>query len=63
MTGTDDAGRDTRRGPKPVAERVHVNVPRVFPQDMVTTQVVSPPRDPDGGRDTDMEFMTRNAGW
>ncbi len=43
--------------------RVHVDLPRVRPQDMVTTQEVDPPPDPEGGRDTDMEFMTRNAGW
>jgi hypothetical protein len=30
---------------------------------MVTTQDVDPPPDPEGGRNTDMEFMTRNAGW
>jgi hypothetical protein len=43
--------------------RVHVDVPRVSPEDMVTTQQVDPPGDPEGGRNTDMEFMTRNAGW
>lgn len=63
MTGTDDAGRHTRGGQKVAAMRVHVNVPRVLPQDMVTTQAVNPPRDPEGGRNTDMEFMARNAGW
>jgi hypothetical protein len=43
--------------------RVHVDLPRVRPEDMVTTQQVDPPQDPEGGRNTDMEFMTRNAGW
>jgi hypothetical protein len=46
-----------------VAARVHVDLPRVRPEDMVTTQDVDPPPDPEGGRNTDMEFMTRNAGW
>ncbi len=63
MTGTDDAGRDGLSGHKLVVERVHVDVPRVLPQDTVTTHSVSPPPDPEGGRDTDMEFMTRNGGW
>jgi len=43
--------------------RVHVDLPRVLPEDMRTTQQVEPPQDPEGGRNTDMEFMTRNAGW
>ena len=46
-----------------VEHRVHVDLPRVRPEDMVTTQPVDPPQDPEGGRNTDMEFMTRNAGW
>ena len=44
-------------------KRVHVDLPRVRPEDMVTTQEVDPPQDPRGGRDTDNEFMLRNAGW
>jgi hypothetical protein len=44
-------------------KRVHVDLPRVRPEDMVTTQDVDPPQDPHGGRDTDTEFMLRNAGW
>ena len=36
---------------------------RVDPEDMVTTQDVDPGPDPRGGRDTDTEFMLRNAGW
>ena len=41
----------------------HVDLPRVRPEDMVTTQEVTPAQDPRGGRDTDTEFMLRNAGW
>jgi hypothetical protein len=36
---------------------------RVAPEDMMTTQVVEPPEDPQGGRDTETEFMLRNAGF
>ena len=42
---------------------MRVDVPRVLPEEMVTTQAVDPPPDPEGGRNTDREFMTRNAGW
>ena len=44
-------------------KRVHVDLPRVLPEDMVATQDVDPGPDPRGGRDTDTEFMLRNAGW
>lgn len=43
--------------------RVRIDVPRVLPEDMVTTQVTDPPPDPEGGRNTDVEFMTGDAGW
>ncbi len=36
---------------------------RVDPADLVTTQQVEPPEDPRGGRDTETEFMLRNAGF
>lgn len=36
---------------------------RIPPEDMVTTQAVEPPEDPQGGRDTETEFMLRNAGF
>ena len=62
MTGahlgpTDPRARDD------LDRRVHVDLPRVSPDEMVTTQEVDAPPDPEGGRDTNMEFMTRNAGW
>lgn len=44
-------------------QRVHVDLPRVAPEDMVTTQEVDAAPDPRGGRDTDTEFMLRNAGF
>ena len=36
---------------------------RVRPEDMVTTQEVEPAPDPQGGRDTETEFVLRNAGF
>ena len=36
---------------------------RVRPDQMVTTQDVEPAPDPRGGRDTETEFMLRNAGF
>ena len=59
-------GPDTGEGVREDAtleQRVHVDLPRVRPEDMVTTQEVTPAQDPRGGRDTDTEFMLRNAGW
>ena len=43
--------------------RVHVDLPRVPPEDMRTTHAVDPPPDPHGGKDTETEFMLRYAGW
>ena len=63
MTGTEQTGHPTGGDRPSLEKRVHVDLPRVRPEDMVTTQPVDPPQDPEGGRDTDMEFMTRNAGW
>lgn len=36
---------------------------RIAPEEMTTTQDVDPGPDPRGGRDTDTEFMLRNAGF
>jgi len=36
---------------------------RVRPEDMVASQQVEPPEDPQGGRDTETEFMLRYAGF
>ena len=58
-----DAAESTSTHAASLTKRVHVDLPRVRPEDMVTTQQVDPPQDPEGGRNTDMEFMTRNAGW
>ena len=44
-------------------DRVHVDVPRVRPEDMVTSQQVTPPPDPRGGRDTEQDFVLRHAGF
>ncbi|HET7820465.1 MAG TPA: heme biosynthesis protein HemY [Ornithinibacter sp.] len=60
---TEPATTHTAREQAALEKRVHVDLPRVRPEDMVTTQDVDPPQDPRGGRDTDTEFMLRNAGW
>ena len=47
----------------PSPERgIHIDLPRVLPQEMGTTQDVESPRDPHEGRDANAEFMLRNAG-
>jgi len=35
---------------------------RVDPRDMITSHQTEPPRDPEGGRDTDRDFMLRYGG-
>ena len=61
-------GRRTKHTP-PAPERARVqpdftHLPeRIAPEDMTTTQDVDPGPDPRGGRDTDTEFMLRNAGF
>jgi hypothetical protein len=60
-------GRRPKHTPPP-SERARVqpdftHLPeRIAPEDMTTTQDVDPGPDPRGGRDTDTEFMLRNAG-
>ena len=49
--------------PFALAQRVRVDVPRVLPEDILTTQAVDPPPDTEGGRKGNMELMTRNAAW
>ncbi|WP_377641627.1 hypothetical protein [Oryzobacter terrae] len=61
-TNGDDGtrgGEDLRHA---LEERVHTDLPRIRPEQMVTTQQVSPPPDPQGGRDTEQEFLLRHAG-
>ncbi len=61
-SGSDDArGGEVRR--HALEERVHTDLPRVRPEDMVTTQQVTPAQDPQGGRDTEQDFVLRNAGF
>jgi hypothetical protein len=54
-----DAERPLVRHPLPDFSRLPE---RVRPEEMVTTQEVEPAPDPRGGRDTETEFMLRNAG-
>ena len=42
--------------------RVHIDLPRVLPEEMGTTQYVEPSPDPQEGRDAGSELMRRNAG-
>ncbi|NHA66989.1 hypothetical protein [Phycicoccus flavus] len=42
--------------------RVHVDLPRLRPEDLTTSQASRPARDPFGGRDPETEFMLRQAG-
>lgn len=42
--------------------RVHIDLPRVLPEEMGTTQYVDPSPDPQEGRDANSELMLRNAG-
>ena len=61
-------GRRGRRTPRP-PDRARLQpdftqLPeRIAPEDMTTTQDIDPGPDPRGGRDTDTEFMLRNAGF
>ncbi|MGG5258560.1 hypothetical protein [Phycicoccus avicenniae] len=54
-----DAAQQTDR--HDLERRVHVDLPRIAPEDMSTAQEVEAPRDPTGGRDTETEFMLRNG--
>ncbi len=63
---TADASAGGQRGEDrkhALEERVHTDLPRVRPEDMVTTQQVTPAQDPRGGRDTEQDFVLRNAGF
>ena len=44
-------------------KRVHVDLPRVAPRGHGDHPGRRPTAGPRGGRDTDTEFMLRNAGW
>ena len=53
---------DTEHRASDLERRVHVDLPRVAPEQMTTSQQTEPPPDPTGGRDVDAEFMIRHAG-
>ena len=46
-----------------LAQRVHVDLPRITADQMSTTQDTEPPPDPTGGRDNGTEFMIHHIGW
>jgi hypothetical protein len=60
-------GRRERRGAEERADRPlpdFTRLPeRVAPDQLVTTQEVEAAPDPRGGRDTETEFLLRNAGF
>lgn len=60
--GRGHEGKERRapRRPLPDFTRLPERVP---PEDQVTTQDVDPGPDPKGGRDTETDFMLRNAGF
>ena len=51
-----------QRGRRPLPDFSHLPE-RVPPEEMVTTQEVEAAPDPRGGRDTETEFLLRNAGF
>lgn len=55
---TPDGGSQSRRRALPDFHRLPE---RVRPEDLVTSQAAFPPQDPRGGRDTETEFLLRNA--
>ena len=64
MTSTDDEQGTPATGAahqREVEERVHVDLPRIRPEDMVTTQPVTPAQDPRGGRDPENDFVLRHG--
>ena len=60
-------GRARKTAPKPPREhppRDYTHLPeRVPPEQLRTVQDVDPAPDPNGGRDTETEFMLRYAGF
>jgi len=60
MEESTDASQQSDR--RDLERRVHIDLPRVLPEDMGTTQYVEPSPDPQEGRDAGSELMLRNAG-
>jgi hypothetical protein len=58
-TGSAEQATDHSAADQP-QERRFTHLPeRVDPKEMVTGQRVDPPRDPEGGRDTERDFLLR----
>jgi hypothetical protein len=62
MGKTRGAAHQAPKPARPVPDFTHLPE-RIAPEDMSTTQDIDPGPDPRGGRDTDTEFMLRNAGF
>jgi hypothetical protein len=54
--------QDVTAEPTPDSQRFKRLPERVKPQDMIASQDTSVARDPEGGRDTDRDFMFRHLG-
>lgn len=61
MTTNDTGTTHEQAHRRDLEGRVHVDLPRVAPDEMVTTQQVTPARDPRGGRDTENDFVLRHG--
>lgn len=53
---------DTEHDASDLQHRVHVDLPRIRPEQMTTAQQTEPPPDVTGGRDVDTEFLIRHFG-
>ena len=51
------------RDKAPSYARFHKLPARIRPEDMIAVQETEPPPDPTMGRDTERDFMLRNAGF
>jgi hypothetical protein len=54
-------GDEDREALADLRRRVHVDVPRIRPQDMVTSQEADAPQDPTRGHDVEAEFLVRHV--
>ena len=59
-TSTEDHKKAT--APAASSTRFRKLPERIRPEDMIATQETEPPPDPTMGRDTERDFMLRNAG-
>ena len=58
----DDSEQDSVTEPQPDSQRFKRLPERIKLEDTVESQETNPARDPEGGRDTDRDFIIRYAG-